>query len=106
VSPSREHLLENLKTANVVRSRRARLKEHIAAGGIPISEVLLADKVHLRTMKVADLLLAVPGLGTVKVGRACRALRINPSLTLEKLPHRRREELLAWLRQHYGTVEL
>lgn len=106
MSPSREHLMANLATANIVRSKRARLKEHIAAGGIPLSEVLLANKVHLRTMKVADLLLAVPGLGAAKVGRACRALRIGPSLTLENLPHHRREELLAYLSRHHRTVNL
>jgi hypothetical protein len=96
--------MANLEVANVVRSKRAHLKEHIAAGGISVSEVLLADKVHLRTMKVADLLQAVPGLGASKVGRALRALQISPSATLEKLPHRRREELLEWLRARHRTV--
>jgi len=106
MTAAREHLMANLEIANVVRSKRARLKEHIAAGGIPLSEVLLADKVHLRTMKVADLLQAVPGLGVTKVSRALRALQISPSATLEKLPRGRREELLEWLRSHYRTVNL
>jgi len=103
---SREHLMQNLKRANLVRSHRADLKEHITSGGLRVSEVLLADKVHLRTMKVADLLMAVPGLGAVKINRAFRALQISPTATLERLPHGRREELVEWLRAHHRAVKL
>lgn len=103
---SREDLMANLERANVVRSRRARLKEHISAGDLRVSEVLLADKVHLRTMKVADLMLAVPNLGPAKVNSAFRALRISPSVTLENFAHSRRLELLDYLHRRYGTVKL
>lgn len=103
---SPEARMENLRTANVVRSKRARLKEHIAAGDLRVSEVLMADKVHFHTMKLADLLLATPGLGPAKLNRAFRVLQIGPSVTLENFPHHRRRELLDWLARHHRQVKL
>lgn len=107
--PTQEVELERLKrlqSANVIRSKRARLKEHIAEGRIPLSEVLLADKCHLRTMKLCDLLLAVPRLGPAKVNAALNRNRIGPSVTLENFSHQRRLALLEWLRANHRSVRV
>jgi len=103
---SLEARMENLGKANVVRSKRARLKEHISTGNLSVSEVLMADKVHLHTMKLVDLLLAVRGLGPAKINRAFRVLQISPSVTLENFPHHRRQELLDWLARNHRQVKL
>ena len=97
--------MERLREANVVRSKRARIKQLMAEGRITLSDVLLVDKCHLRTMKIRDLLLAVPGLGPVKVRRVQRVHQIADFLTLESFSMNRRRELLGWLREHYRSVE-
>ena len=99
----REVAIAQLEKANEVRSRRGRLKLLIAEGRVPVSEVLLRDKRHLRTMKVSDLLKATPGLGEVKVNRALRRLHIAPNATLANLSKENRAELIGWLRAHHGV---
>ena len=51
----------------------------------------------MQTAKVADLLLAVPKHGPVKVDKLLRRCRIAPAKTIGGLSQRQREELAALL---------
>ena len=103
MTASREIAIAQLELANEIRSRRRKLKLLIAEGRVPVSEILLRDKRHLRTMKVAEILKATPGLGEVKVDRALRRLHIPPHTTLATLSFERRAALVDWLREHHGV---
>lgn len=83
-----------LDRANAVRMQRAILKRDMKAGRTTAREVLLACPEFVETMKVFDLLLAVPKAGRVKVTKALRQLAVPPSKTVGGLSVRQREELV------------
>lgn len=93
-----------LARADEVRSRRGRIKRLMAEGRITLGEVFAADKEHLATMPVRDLLRSVPGLGEARIRRAMRANSIGHFMELHELSFRRRAELVIWLEQHYPSV--
>lgn len=86
-----------LERANEIRTRRSRLKREIAAGRVMARDVLLDPPWWADTMKVVDLLLAVPKVGRVKVDRTLFRCRVSPSKTLGDLSERQRFELAAHL---------
>jgi hypothetical protein len=91
--------LHALERANEIRALRARLKEDLKAGRVDVVELLerpVPD--DLATMRVVDLLLAVPKLGRVKVHAALKRCAISPSKTLGGLSVRQRWEIVARLR--------
>ncbi|MCP9491302.1 MAG: hypothetical protein MSC31_15705 [Solirubrobacteraceae bacterium MAG38_C4-C5] len=88
-----------LQKGNEVRSKRARLKRDLKAGRVTISPYLLTPPDWLETAKVADMLLAIPKYGRVKVDRALTQTRISPSKKIGGLSPRQRTELVAHL-QH------
>jgi len=90
---------EALDRANGIRSQRARLKRDLKAGRVSIHSHLLDPPEWLGTAKVADMLLAIPKYGRVKVNRALTQTRISPSKTIGGLSPRQRTELVAHL-QH------
>lgn len=90
---------EALKRANGVRMRRAGLKRDLDAGRVTVYPYLLDPPEWLLTAKVAEILLAIPKYGRVKVNRALTQCRISPSKTFGGLSPRQREELVAHL-QH------
>lgn len=98
--------LANLRKGDVIRCRRARLKEAMREGGPSLAEVLMADKQWMARMQVRHVLMAVPGLGAQKVRRALTANRIGWYLTLENFPMKRRMELLCWLRANYPSIPI
>lgn len=87
---------EALIRANVIRSYRAKLKRDVTAGRVSFADLVLAVTVddRLATMKVLDLLLAVPKVGRVKADMAFRRAEVSPSKTLGGLTFRQREELV------------
>jgi hypothetical protein len=89
---------EALIKANVVRSKRKDLKRDLKAGRESVVSLLLDPPEELLTMKVMDLLLALPKWGSVKVNRVLRVHRISPSKTIGGLSERQRGELLGALR--------
>jgi len=91
--------IEALRRANVVRSRRAKLKRDLKAGRQTIHVLLLEPPEYLQTAKAFDLLLSVPKYGRVKVNRILKQCRISPSKTLGGLSERQRRELAELLRQ-------
>ena len=93
---------EALETANRVRMYRAQLKRDIKAGTVSVRDVLKNPPDEILTMKVTDLLLAVPMVGQTKANRALFRLRTSPSKTVGGLTVRQRRELLDLVLLPYG----
>jgi hypothetical protein len=96
-SPSQR--LEALKLANAVRTERASLKRDLKAGRLRIETVLSAPPECVHSAKVADIMLAVPRYGRVKVAKILQRCRISPSKTVIGLSERQRGELIDALRR-------
>lgn len=88
-----------LEIANDIRIRRARLKREIRVGKVSPVDVLETPPAFVSTMKVFDLLLAVPKLGTVKVQQMMRALSISASKTVAGMSDRQRDAIVRELRE-------
>lgn len=96
-SPSQR--LEALKLANAVRTERATLKRDLKAGRVRIEQVLADPPECVHSAKVADIMLAVPRYGRVKVTKVLQRCRISPSKTVIGLSERQRGELIEALRR-------
>ena len=86
-----------LRSANRIRTHRAELKKQLKAGQRHVVQVLLEPEVDVETMKVLDLLLAVPKVGRVKAQKVLVRARISPSKTIGGLSQRQRGELVQLL---------
>lgn len=106
MSVTHEQAAAALKYANEIRLARSELKERIAAGETAFAEVLRRDEDFVQTMKLIDLLKAVPKVGPVKAQRALIACRISPTAPLKVVSIQRREELIAWVSESYRRVEI
>lgn len=91
--------LDALNRANVVRTKRAKLKKDLKAGRASIHAVLTDPPEYIETAKVFDVLLAVPKYGRVKVNKVVTQCRISPSKTVGGLSERQRDELVRLLRR-------
>lgn len=96
-SPSQR--LDALKLANAVRTERATLKRDLKAGRVRIEQVLADPPECVHSAKVADIMLAVPRYGRVKVSKILQRCRISPSKTVVGLSERQRGELIDALRR-------
>jgi hypothetical protein len=96
-SRSRAQREDALRRATAVRRQRAQLKRDLKAGRCTIEELLSDSPAFVQTAKVADLLLAVPKYGPVKVNKLLSRCRITPSKTIGGLSDRQRNELAALL---------
>ena len=99
-APSRslDQRMEALNRANEIRVRRAQLKRDLKAGSVRIEDVIGDPPEYVLTAKVYDMLVAVPRLGRVKVGRLLTQCRISQSKTVGGLSDRQRGELLELFR--------
>jgi hypothetical protein len=99
VAPERslQQRLDALERANDVRLYRAQMKRDIKAGKRCPRAVLAAPGELVETMKVVDLLLAMPRVGRVKAHKVLGRARVSPSKTLGGLTERQRLELLSLL---------
>jgi hypothetical protein len=99
VAPSRSRAQREdaLRRATAVRRQRAQLKRDLKSGRCAIEEVLSDPPAFVQTAKVADLLLAVPKYGPVKVNKLLSRCRIAPNKTIGGLSDRQRNELAALL---------
>lgn len=91
--------MDALGKANQIRTYRANLKMDIKAGRANIVELLTNPPQKIHTMKVFDLMLAVPKMGRTKVDKLFRTCRISHSKTIEGLSARQRDELVMLLRR-------
>lgn len=94
--------MEALDRANWIRSRRKLLKLDLAAGRVSVLDLLDDPPEYAETMKLYDLLLAVPKLGRVKVNKVLSQCRISPSKTLGGASERQRGEVLGLLRRRWS----
>jgi hypothetical protein len=83
-----------LLAANRVRTSRAALKKRLKAREVPALDLILEPPDYIETMKVQDLLLAVPKYGKVKTGKTLQLSRISPTKTVGGLSQRQRTELV------------
>ena len=91
--------MDALEKANEVRIGRSQLKRDLKAGRRSAASVLSEPPEFVETMKVFDLLMAVPKYGRVKVNKILAHCRIAPSKTIGGLSGRQRGELVSLL--HY-----
>lgn len=97
-----------LMRANEIRSARADFKADLKAGltdtnGMKGVLGMISDPHRdFLTMKVFDLIMAMPKYGRVKTNRILQQCRIAPSKTLGGLTDRQRTELTALLRPRYS----
>lgn len=86
--------MKALERANEIRSARAESKRGAKRGTVDLLEVLAAPPTEFDSMKVFDLLLAVPKYGRVKVGKILAQVQVSPSKTVGGLSPRQRRELI------------
>lgn len=83
-----------LESANVIRSYRAQVKRDLKAGRRSVVDELLDVDDRMASMRVYDLLLAVPKYGRVKVNKVLQRNLISPSKTVGGLSVRQRRVLV------------
>jgi len=89
--------MQALAIANQTRTYRARLKGDIKLGRVSATGILAAPPEQTQTMKVFDVLMAMPMIGRVKATAMLRRANVSPSKTIAGLSDRQRRELLALL---------
>lgn len=94
---TQDQRMDALDRANEIRTYRANLKRDIKAGRANIVDLLINPPHKIQTMKVFDLMMAVPKLGRVKVDKLFRQCRISSSKTIGGLSERQSQELVLLL---------
>jgi hypothetical protein len=83
-----------LEEANRVRYARADAKRDLKNGSLRIYDLLMDPSEELKGAKVEEMLLAMKGMGRVKVTRTMREAGVSRSKTLVGLTHGQRDRLL------------
>lgn len=83
-----------LEKANRVRFARAAAKQDLKTGDLDIYDLLMDPPQELRGAKVEEMLLAVRGMGRVKVSRIFKESGISRSKTLVGLTYGQRDRLM------------
>lgn len=82
-----------LEEANRVRFARARAKRDLKSGKLDIYELLMDPSEELKGAKVEEMLLAMRGMGRIKVMKILREAGISTSKTLVGVTHGQRDRL-------------
>lgn len=98
-----EQRMAALANGNHIRTQRSLLKRRIKAGDSPL-RVIKTPPNWVRSMKVRDLLLAIPKLGHVKVDRLLKRCQVSSSKTLGGLSERQRRALILSLKTASSPV--
>lgn len=83
-----------MEEANRVRFARADAKRDLNSGTLDIYDLLMDTSEELKGAKVEEMLLAVRGMGRVKVTRILREAGVSRAKTLVGLTHGQRDRLL------------
>lgn len=83
-----------LEEANRVRFARADAKRDLKSGALNIYDLLMDPSEELKGAKAEEMLLAVRGMGRVKVTRIMREAGVSRAKTLVGLTHGQRDRLL------------
>lgn len=86
-----------LEEANRIRFARAATKRDLKSGRLGIYDLLMDPSEELKGAKVEEMLLAVRGMGRIKVTRIMREAGISRSKTLVGLTHGQRDRLIRTL---------
>ena len=86
--------LSALEEANRIRFARADAKRGLKSGEVALYDLLMQPSEELKGAKVEEILLAVRGMGRVKVTRTLREAGVSRSKTLVGLTHGQRDRLL------------
>jgi guanylate kinase len=89
--------MDALEKANMIRADRKALKQGLKDRTVSILDIIEDPPEYALTMKLTDLLLAVPGLGAGKVMRAVDRLRISQCKTLGGLTYDQRDRVTTYL---------
>lgn len=88
-----------LEEANRIRKARAAMKRDLKAGRLKPAPLIEDPPEWLETMKLFDLLLALPAVGRVKANKIVRGAAVSPSKTVGGLSQRQRGEIAGLLRR-------
>ena len=91
---SGEQRREALAHANEVRSKRAALKAALKRGELSIIPLLADPPDYLASARVAELLMALPAHGPVKVEKLLKRCQVSPRKTIAGLNARQRRDLI------------
>lgn len=94
---SYEQRMAALRRANHVRSKRAARKLELKAGSRSPARTLVRPPAELESMKVFDLLVAIPKVGRVKANKLLGQVKASPSKSVGGLSERQRRELAGLL---------
>ena len=83
-----------LEEANRVRFARAATKQELKSGDLGIYDLLMDPSQELRGAKVEEMLLAMRGMGRIKVTRVMREAGVSRAKTLVGLTHGQRDRLI------------
>jgi hypothetical protein len=83
-----------LEEANRVRFARADAKRDLKSGELDVYDLLMDPSEELKGAKVEEMLLAMRGMGRVKVTRVLREAGISRAKTLVGLTHGQRDRLI------------
>ena len=86
-----------LDEANRVRFARAATKRALKSGELDVYDLLMDPTEEQKGAKVEEMLLAMRGMGRIKVTRLMRAASISRSKTLVGLTHGQRDRLIGVL---------
>jgi hypothetical protein len=86
--------LSALEEANRVRFARADAKRDLKSGALDIYDLLMDPSEELKGAKVEEMLLAMRGMGRVKVMRILREAGVSRAKTLVGLTHGQRDRLI------------
>jgi hypothetical protein len=89
--------MDALSKANEVRARRAQLKRDVKSGRVSLAALMVDPPPSLKTARVLDVLLALPGHGRVKTTKLLNSCRVSPTKTFGGLSERQRKELTVHL---------
>jgi hypothetical protein len=96
VAPERSlsQRMDALSEANDIRKKRSKLKREIKARKVDAVRVVQEVPDYCKTMKVSELLMAIPKVGKVKCKKVMASARIKPSRTLSGIPDSQRNNLI------------
>ena len=96
IPPARSYLqrVSALDRANDIRLKRAKLKLDIKARRVDIAELLMHPPEYVETMKVWDVVIALPKYGRVKVNKVLTWTEISVVKTVGGLSPRQRRALV------------
>lgn len=89
-----EHRREGARRALERRRERAEVKARLKAGELSLGEVLALEEDAVRSLRVAELLASLPGVGPITATALLEELGIAPSRRVRGLGARQRERLL------------